>query len=75
MAAARQRSDWMRAAMTTAWLINRNGFTKEAVSPLQIIPPCFRPPPEPARQLTPEELESESRLAWNLLDTCFGRRG
>jgi hypothetical protein len=75
MAAARQRSEWLRGAVLTAWLINRNGFTKDAVSPLQMIPPCFRPPPEPPRKLTAEELESESRLAWNLLNTCFGRRG
>lgn len=73
MAEARQEADWLRAAIPTAWTINRLKWSGQAVSPLQIIPPCFRPPPEPVRQLTPEELESESRRAWALLDSAFGK--
>lgn len=76
MAMARERAEWTRSAVHTAILINRNGFTKEPVSPVTLIPPQFRPPPEPARERTPEQMESESRRAWKLLDRfCFNAHG
>lgn len=72
MAAARQRDEWARGAVLTAHAINRNGWTKEAVDPLRLIPPAFRPPVGPVRERTEKELEEESRLAWALLDRAFG---
>ncbi|VTS01539.1 unnamed protein product [Gemmata massiliana] len=75
MALARQRSDWLRAAVMNSWAINRNGMQKSAVDPLQMIPGPFRPPAEPPRKKSAEELAEESRFAWVVLDRCFGGKG
>lgn len=72
MALARQRADWARAAAMAAWAINCNGFTREPISPLKLIPPQFRPPPGPAPDLTEEERAHQSALGWRLLDRAFG---
>lgn len=73
MALARQRADWMRTGVAVAWLVNRNGWTRKPIDPLEVIPAPFRPPPAPRRERTPEERAAESRLAWKVLDTYFGR--
>lgn len=72
MAEARQRADWLKVGIAVAWLVNRNGFTREPLDPLKVIPPQFRPPPEPEREKTPEEVAEENRLAWVVLDRVFG---
>lgn len=73
MAAARQRAEWLRIGIAVSWIINRNGFTRKSVDPLAIIPVQFRPPPEPVPELTVEEREAESRLAWSVVNTYFSR--
>lgn len=75
MATARQQAEWFRVGVAVSWLVNCNGMTKKAVTPVQVIPEPFRPPPEPPRVLSPEERESESRLAWGAMDRFFGRAG
>ena len=75
MAEARQRAEWARVGIAVAWVVSRNGMTKEPLTPLQVIPPQFRPPVPPPRVLTEQEKESENRLAWMLLDRAFGRKG
>lgn len=72
MATARQRAEWMRVGVAVAWVVNKSGFAKEAISPWSVIPEPYRPPPPPKRVLTPEERESESRLAWGVMDRFFG---
>lgn len=71
MAHARQQDDWTRAAVMTAWAINRNGWTRRAVLPAQMIPRSLRPAPEPEPKKSPEQLELENRLAWSALDRFF----
>lgn len=73
MARARQCADWLKVGIAVAFVVNRNGWTKQPISPLVVIPAQFRPPPEPEPEKTPEELAAESRLAWGLLDTFFSR--
>lgn len=75
MARARQRAEWLRVGIAVMWIVNRNGFTKEPIDPLKVIPAQFRPPPEPVPELTEEEKAEESRQAWFVLDTFFGRTG
>lgn len=72
MAAARQRAEWLRVGVAVAWLVNRNGFAKEALHPLAVIPEPFRPPPERPRRLSEAERASESKVAWRLMDRFFG---
>lgn len=75
MATARQRADWLRTATAAAVIVNRNGFTKDPLDPIRLIPAPFRPAPEPAREKTAEEIELESQMAWALLDRAFGGKG
>ena len=72
MATARQQAEWLRVGVAVAWVVNRNGFTKEPVHPLAVIPEPYRPPPDPPQMLTPEEREAESKLAWGVMDRFFG---
>jgi len=74
MAVARQRAGWLRAGVAVAWVVNRNGWTRQAVSPLDVIPPQFRPPVPPEPEKSPEQLADESRRAWHVLDRYFGGR-
>jgi hypothetical protein len=71
MAEARQRAEWERLATAVCWLVNTNGFIKRSIRPRDVMPPAFRPPKPPPREKTPEEIESENRLAWKALDTFF----
>jgi hypothetical protein len=73
MAEARQQSDWLRLGIAVMWIVNRNGWTKEPISAADVIPAIFRPPPGPEPERTPEEIESENRQAWHVLDAVFGR--
>ena len=72
MAEVRLEHEWLRAAVPAAWVINRNGWTKEPVDPLRIIPPPFRPEPEPPPPKTAEQVAFENRLGWGALDRFFG---
>jgi hypothetical protein len=72
MAEAKQRADWLKVGIATAWIINKNGWTKQPVNPLTIIPEQFRPPPEPVPEKSEEQLAEENRLAWGVLDRVFG---
>lgn len=74
MALARQRAEWLRVGIAVAFVVNRNGWTQQAISPLMVIPEQFRPEPEPEPELTPEDLAAESELAWRMLDRAFGGR-
>lgn len=74
MAFARQRAEWLRTGISVAFVVNRNGWTKQPISPLAVIPQQFRPEPEPVRELTPEQRAAESELAWQMLDRAFGGR-
>lgn len=73
MAEGRQRAEWLRVGIQTAWLVNRNGWTREPIDPLRVIPPQFRPPREERPEKTAEQIEDESRRAWHVLDGVFGR--
>ncbi|VTS03833.1 unnamed protein product [Gemmata massiliana] len=72
MAEARMQFDWVRDASLACLVINHNGWTKNPVSPLKVIPEQFRPPPPPPRKKSAEEIAEESRFAWVVLDRCFG---
>lgn len=71
MAMARERAEWQRAAVAVAFTVNRSGMAREAMNPAEMIPAQFRVA-EVTRRKTAEEVESESRLAWHVLDTVFG---
>lgn len=73
MAEARQRAEWLRVGVLGSWVINRNGWTREPVNPLDLIPAPFRPPAAPVRVLSAEERAEESRRGWHVLDRFFGR--
>lgn len=75
MAEARQKAEWLRVGVAVAWVVNRNGWTKEAVQPLSVIPECYRPALPPPPELTPAEKAAQSRMAWAVLDTVFGGKG
>lgn len=75
MAAARQQAEWVRVGALVSW-VNVAVWAKKPVDPRKVIPAAFRPKRRPRRrQLTPEELASESRRAWKLMDSFFGPRG
>jgi hypothetical protein len=68
MALARQRDEWARVGVTVAYLVNHNGFTRQPIQPKDVIPAVFRLPEPPAPPKSPEEVESESRRGWKLVD-------
>jgi hypothetical protein len=72
MCLARQRAEWLRVGIGVAFVVNRNGWTQQAISPLAVIPEAFRPEPEPVPELTTEERAEQSRIGWRLLDRAFG---
>ncbi|AMV30183.1 hypothetical protein VT84_37675 [Gemmata sp. SH-PL17] len=72
MADARLQADWVRDAALACLVVNRNGWTRTPIDPVQVIPPAFRPPREPVRKRTAEEIAEESRFAWVVLDHVFG---
>lgn len=71
MSESRQKSDWVKVGIAVAWLVNRNGWTKEAISPADVIPEAYRPEAVEEVPKTPEQVEEESRIAWRLLDQYF----
>lgn len=75
MADARQRSDWLKVGVAVAELVNRGGFAKQALDPLKVIPPQFRPRPDPPPELTDEEEAEGRRAAWSKFDAAFGLKG
>ncbi len=72
MAEARLQADWVRETALACLIVNRNGMQKQALDPLKILPPQFRPPPPRPRKKSPEEAAEENRLGWVVLDRYFG---
>lgn len=74
MAEARQQSEWLRAAVMAARVANSVRLGGKPVHPLDLIPPEFRPQPEPPPEQTPAEEAEQKRDAWEKFDAVFGIR-
>lgn len=74
MCEARQKAEWLRVGISVAFIVNRNGWNTQPISPFAVIPEQFRPEAEAVPELTPEERAAYSEIAWGLLDRAFGGR-
>lgn len=71
MAKSRLQSEWARAGVIAA---AANTAFGGKFDPMQFIPPSYRPDYIPPRPLTKAELESESRIAWRVVNQFFSKR-
>ncbi len=73
MSMARQQAEWAQTGVVAA--AAHTAFGGGKFNPLLFIPPAFRPDAqEKTRPKTAEELESESKRAWAILDRVFGKK-
>lgn len=74
MAKARQVSEWSRVATLVCW-VGPAVWGKEPINPLKVIPAPYRPQQEEgAAEVSPEERAAQSKRAWRLLDSFFGKK-
>ncbi len=72
MATSRQQSDWLKVGVGVAWIVNKNGWTKEPLDPMAIIPEPYRPDwAKQPRELGDEERAVEHDDAMRMLDAYF----
>lgn len=74
MAKARQQSEWARIATLVCW-VGPAVWSKEPINPLKVIPGPYRPKQDVAPETTPEEKAAQSKRAWRVLDSFFGKKG